>query len=87
MLYQVVTFTDVQKNSEDQWYITEMKHGPLVAELSDKPTAKEACTVLKGLEVLDNANMRKLTATINEDIIDVFEKKGMKPLCRLERIS
>ena len=83
--YRVVHYTAVTQNDGGDWVVLDNKLGNTI-DLSDKSTPKDICKFLKSETILDSVDLRKVfISDLNSDIIEVKEKKGMKPICRLRR--
>lgn len=85
MKYSVTVYHDKAKNAEGQWYIKDMEVADVFYE-ADKLEVKPICQFLKRHGWIESADMRKVDALIGLDHIEVFEKKGNVPLCRLDRV-
>lgn len=86
-LYQVIEIIEVQENPNAQysskWAITKMHKTETFIEVSSDP--KVLCKKLKELKFIDSCDMRKVSvSSTDKDLIEVRNKKDLKPLCRLE---
>lgn len=86
-LYRVVEITSVSENNDahysSKWVINEMHKTDQFIDIGDDP--KVLCKKLKDLKYIDSADMRKVSvSSMTKDLIEVRNKKDLKPLCRLE---
>lgn len=86
-MYQVVEVRDVLeiKNhpNSSQWAIIDLNRTDTFVEVSDD--AKDLCKRLKDLKFIDTCDLRKVSvSSLDKDLIEIRNKKSLKPLCRLE---
>ena len=85
--YEVIELLEVAEVEptpyNGKWAIKQMHPTASFVEVGDDP--KDLCKRLKGMKYLKTSDMRKLTvSSMDKDIIDILEKKEMKPICRLQ---
>lgn len=83
--FQVVKYIEVVQNADGMWVINKMEPQDLYLETEDVDslTVKEVCSFLKDHGIV--SDLRKVSAVIGRDLIEVSEKKTMKPICRLQK--
>lgn len=86
--YQVIEILDVTYDKEAQysskWVINETHKTDVFIDVGKDP--KDLCKSLVRMEFLYSSDMRKISvSSIDKDIIDIRDKKTLKPLCRLEK--
>lgn len=84
--YRPVLYIDVWNNN-GTWAVNQTKTSDKVVYVQETTTASELLHQLKEFQYIESCDKRKLKVSdLNSDIIEIAEKKGGKPLCRLERI-
>jgi len=82
--FEAFSYIGPFQNDDGMWTAEALgKLGVHVDIDTEADSVKDICTVLKKEKIIPSADMRRVNATIGTDIIEVHEKKGMKPLCRL----
>ena len=81
--YMLYTYEGVQQNDNGHWYADKLAKTERYFVFKDDATPKDICSLLKADKVIDSADMRKVEALQGDTMIEVREKKGLKPLCRL----
>ena len=86
--YRAIRYTQVEQNEQGYWIIISSEQTNVYYEVYDVQTLteKEVLSFLKNEKVIDTADMRKVNATLGVDLIEVHEKKSLKPLCRLQKV-
>ena len=86
--YRLVNYFDVWGNEADGWEINNLCVEFDDLTISDDATDKEILEYLKMIRFLNTSDMRKLyvDSSMYDGVIEIFERKGMKPICRLETI-
>jgi len=82
--YSLINYFDVWGNAKDGWEVNNqcVEYDDLY--ISDDCTHKEILTYLKQTGFLTTSDMRRLVVdSCCSDGIEIFERKGMKPICGL----
>ena len=81
--YNLRNYFDVWGNETDGWEVNNscIEFDDLV--ISDESTNKEILSFLKLIGFLTTDDMRRLVVENHGDLIEVYERKGYKPLCAL----
>ena len=86
MTYRVVKYNGVNKNEVGQYYVESLEETNIFIDAEKFTTSKAIVLELHDKEVLSIKDMRKLVVTdLDSSIIEIIERKGMKPICRLQR--
>lgn len=85
--YRVTKYIEAEQNDQGYWIIKKSELTDVFFETYDAKTLteKEVLQFLKAEKVIDSADQRKVSATLGIDLIEVHEKKSLKPLCRLQK--
>lgn len=86
MKYELINYFDVWGNAEDGWEINNQCVELRDLVITDGATDKDILNYLVDIGFLVTSDMRKLVVENNGDMIEIFEKKSMKPICRLQQI-
>lgn len=86
--YRVIEILDITYNEDVQysskWVINDIHKTDVFIDISKDP--KDLCNSLLHMGFIYSSDLRKVSvSSMDKDIIDVREKKTLKPLCRLER--
>ena len=90
--YKLIHYFDVWGNAKEGWEINNqcyVGNSPMgdTFYLSDDLTKKEILEYLVKIQFLNTSDMRKLYVDeFSSDMIEIYERKGMKPLCRFDPI-
>ena len=85
--YELINYIDVWGNETDGWEINDqcVEFKDLV--ITDDATDKDILNYLVDIGFLTTSDMRKLVVeNHSREMIEIFEKKGMKPICRLQEV-
>ena len=52
---------------------------------SEELDLKDLLSYLKSEGVIATKDLRKISATVGQDLIEIYVKKTLEPLCRLEK--
>ena len=85
--WRLIDYTDVWGNATDGWEINNQCIEFDDLWMSDDYTAKEILTYLKQIKFLASDDMRRLAVEDSGDLIEIFERRGMKPLCALHQVA
>lgn len=83
--WRLIDYTDVWGNFKDGYEVNNqciVKEGITIA---DDATDKEILNYLVSIDYLICNDLRVLKVVSDMDVIEIFRKKDMYPLCRLER--
>ena len=85
--WRLINYFDVWGNAKDGWEINNqcMEFDDLW--MSDDYAAKEILSYLKQIKFLASDDMRRLAVEDSGDLIVIFERRGMKPLCALHLVA
>lgn len=84
-IYKAIEYRNPIKNEDDMWAIERLEDNGVCVTINSENDLKDVCKSLKKEKILSTSDLRRLfISDINKDIIEVKEKKGMKPICRLE---
>ena len=83
MRYSLINYFDVWGNSIDGWEVNNKCVEFNDLHITDDATHKDILSYLKSINFLTTDDIRKLTVEDSGDVIEIFERKGMKPLCAL----
>ncbi len=81
--YVLHVYEGVEQNEYGHWYANKLAKTDKYFVLKNDATPKDICSLLKADKVIDTADMRKVEAIQGESMIEIREKKGLKPICRL----
>ena len=81
--WRLVNYFDVWGNPKDGWEINNQCVEFDELWMDDGYTAKDVLRFLKRIGFLATDDMRRLAVEDSWDSIEVFERRGMKPLCAL----
>ena len=81
--YSLINYFDVWGNEKDGWEINNqcIEFDDLI--ISDDATDKEIVTYLKEIGFLNSNDMRKIVISSDGCNIEIYAKKGLKPVCCL----
>ena len=82
-MWQLINYFDVWGNEKDGWEVNNQCVEFDDLYLAEDVTNKEILTYLKQIEFLATDDMRRLVVEDYGDLIEIYERKGMKPLCSL----
>ena len=86
MKYELINYFDVWGNAEDGWEVNnqciEFRDLVITEDASDK----DILNYLVDIGFLATSDMRKLLVDNSGDMIEIFEKKSMKPICGLRQV-
>lgn len=86
MIHRVVKYNGVNKNEAGQYYVESLEETNIFIDTEKFATPKAIVLELHDKGVLSIKDMRKLVVTDpDSSIIEIIERKGMKPICRLQR--
>lgn len=83
--YMLLNYFDVW-DTEDGWEVNNQCVEFNDLHITDDATEKEICEYLKQIGFLNTSDMRRLYVEDTSAGIEIFERKGMKPLCRLQEV-
>lgn len=86
MKYKLVNYFDVWGDAKEGWTVNNQCYvgdSPLgdTFYLADDVTAREVLRFLVGIRFLSTSDGRRLHVDMVGDALEVYERKGMKPLC------
>ena len=84
--YMLQNYFDVWGNADDGWEVNDQCTEFDDLYLSNDITNKEILEYLKGIGFLATSDMRRLYVENMGDFIEIYERKGMKPLCGLREV-
>jgi hypothetical protein len=86
--YKLINYFDVWGNKRDGWeinnqcYFNEYGEKDSIFHIENDATKKEILNYLVSIGFLNTSDMRKLYVDeFSSDMIEIYERKGMKPLC------
>ena len=87
--YRLINYFDVWGNEIDGWEINNQCSEGEDFYISNESSAKEVCEYLKSAGYLRTSDMRKLYVDFStyNGCIEIYQKKGMCPLFRFEKIA
>ena len=86
MMYKLVDYFDVWGNADDGWevnnqcYVGESPLGDTFY-LDMTASKKDILEFLVSIHFLSSSDMRRLCVDMAGEAIEVYERKGMRPLC------
>lgn len=80
MYYRLINYFDVWKDETGSWTVNDQCFEDDEFYITDDTTDKEICTYLKNAGYLNTDDMRRLTVIDGINIIEVYQKKELKPL-------
>jgi hypothetical protein len=83
MKYQLINYFDVWGNAKDGWEVNNQCVEFEDLYIMSNATDKDVLNYLKSIGFLTTSDMRKLVVKDSGDWIEIYERKGMKPLCSL----
>ena len=83
--WTLINYFDVWGNEKDGWEVNNCCTEFNDLCLDEKITHKEILTYLKKTGYLVSDDMRRLSVEDLGDMIEIYEKKGMKPIYSLRR--
>jgi hypothetical protein len=81
--YKLINYFDVWGNSKDGWEVNDQHVEFDDLHISNNTTDKEILKYLKKIKFLTTDDMRQLVINNYGDIIEIYERKSMRPLCAL----
>ena len=84
--YQLINYFDVWGNAKDGWEVNNQCVEEENIWIDDDCTKKEICDYLKRIGYLTTSDMRKLFVEDLGEMIEIYEKKTMCPLCSLREV-
>ena len=83
--YTLINYFDIWGNADDGWEINDecAERDDLV--IADDASDKDILIYLKQIGFLATDDMRRLVVEDLVDCIEIYERKGMRPLCSLRR--
>ena len=82
--FTLINYFDVWGNEKDGWEVNNQCIEFDDIHLADDITDKEICEYLRQTGYLTTSDMRRLAVVNWGDNIEIYEKKGMKPLYCLQ---
>ena len=81
--YSLVNYFDILGNERDGWEVNNqcVEFDDLV--ITDDATNKEILTYLKQIGFLSTDDKRRLVVEDLGDLIEIYQRKGMMPICGL----
>lgn len=81
--YSLINYFDVWGNEKDGWEINNqcIEFDDLI--ITDDATDKDIITYLKEIGFLNTNDMRKIVVENQGCYIEIYAKKGLKPVCTL----
>lgn len=83
--FRVVDYCDVWGNPDDGYEVNDVRVVREEVEIADDATDKQIVQLLNDIDYFICNDLRVLKVEDNVDWIEVYRKKDMYPLCRLER--
>lgn len=84
-IYKVIQYKNPVKNEDGMWAVERLEDNGICVTINSEDDLKDACKSLKKEKIISTSDLRRLSISdIDKDIIEIKEKKGMKPICRLE---
>lgn len=84
--YALINYFDVWGNEKDGWDINDCCVEFDDLQIADDATPKDICEYLRKIGFLTSSDMRRLTVEDMGEMIEIYEKKTMKPLCSLREV-
>ena len=87
--YRLINYFDVWGNEKDGWEVNNQCSEGEDFRIDNDATAKDVCEYLKNAGFLNTSDMRKLYVDFSsfDGCIEIYQKKGMLPLFRFEKIA
>ena len=83
--WRIIDYSDVWGNPEDGYEVNNSTIVKENVEISNDATDKQIVQLLNDIDYFICNDLRVLKVEDNVDWIEVYRKKDMYPLCRLER--
>ena len=82
-LWTLINYFDVWGNEVDGWEVNDSRIERNDIAIDDSMTNKDILDKLVEVGFLTTSDMRRLAVEDMGELITVFERKGMKPICAL----
>jgi len=82
--WSLINYTDVCGNAKDGWEVNDqcIEFDDLI--ITEDATNKDILNYLKQIGFLATSDMRRIAIEDMGDMIEIFARKGMMPICRLQ---
>ena len=81
--YSLINYFDVRGNPQDGYEVNDQCVEFTVLVITEVATDKDILEYLVSIGFLATADRRRLVVEDNGDFIEIYERKGMKPICSL----
>ena len=84
--YSLINYFDVCGNAEEGWEVNDLFTVKTGITIADDASEKEILNYLVQIGFLNTSDMRRVMVDISDDdMMEIYAIKGMKPLGRLQR--
>ena len=84
--YKVIVYDKVKQNEQGLWVIVESHKTFDILDIEDIEDTKAILKQLKAVKIINTIDLRKVVVE-GTSYKEIKEKKGKKPICRIERLS
>ena len=84
--YALINYFDVWGNAKDGWEVNNACVEFDDLQITDDATHKDILNYLKDINFLSTSDMRRLVVDDWGSVLEIYERKGMKPLCSLREV-